>query len=270
MNGTGTSDAVNELIDSFMKRYQEGLETKMKGSSYIVERIDLLEYHLHKISLNRGSSYIESPEWIKNKGVTINPKNTKNSHCFQYAITVGLNYQNINHNPERISKLKPFINNYNWKDIEFPSHSKDWRKFECNNKTIALNILYVPYNTKEIRLAYISKYNNERDSQVNLLMITDGTTNWHYLAIKNLSGLLRGITSNHNGDFYCLNCLHSYRTKSKLKKHEKICKNHDFCHLKMCDAENNVLQSKALKKITQTSLCYLCGFRMFIIKNEYL
>ena len=54
MNGTDTSDAINKLINSFMKRYQEGLETKMKGSSYIFERIDLLEYHLHKISLNRG------------------------------------------------------------------------------------------------------------------------------------------------------------------------------------------------------------------------
>ena len=117
----------------------------MKGSSYIFERVDLLEYHLHKISLRRGSSYIESLEWIKNKGVTINPKNPKNNKCFQYAITAALNHQNINHNPERISKLKPFINNYNWKDIEFHSHSKDWRKFECNNnKTIALNILYVP------------------------------------------------------------------------------------------------------------------------------
>ena len=173
----------------------------MKGSSFIFERIDLLEYHLHKISLNRGSSYIKSPEWIKNKGVTINPKNTKDNNCFQYAITAALNYQNIDHHPERISKLKPFINNYNWKGIEFPSHSKDWRKFECNNKAIALNILYVPYKTKEIRQAYISEHNDKHNNQVNLLMITDGTNNWHYLAVKSISGLLRGITSNHNGDF---------------------------------------------------------------------
>ena len=148
MNGTDTSDAINELINSFMKRHQEGLETKMKGSSYIFERIDLLEYHLHKISLNRGSSCIESPEWLHNKGVTINTKNTKDNNCFQYAITAALNYQNINCHPERISKLRPFINNYNWKDIEFPSYSKDWRKCECNNKTIALNILFVPYKKK--------------------------------------------------------------------------------------------------------------------------
>ena len=85
----------------------------------------------------------------KNKGVTINPKNTKNNMCFQYAKTAALNHQNISHHPDRISKLRLFINNYNWKDIEFPSHSKDWRKFEQNNKAIALNILYVPYNTKK-------------------------------------------------------------------------------------------------------------------------
>ena len=65
MNGIYTSDAINELNDSFMKRYQEGVETKMKRSSYISERVDLLEYNLHKISLIRGSSYIESPEWLK-------------------------------------------------------------------------------------------------------------------------------------------------------------------------------------------------------------
>ena len=139
MNGINTSDAINELIDSFMNRYQEGLETKMKGRSYIFERINLLEYHLH-----RGSSYIKCDKWLKNKGVTINPKNTKNINCFQYATTAALNYQNIDDHPERISKLKIFINNYNWNDIEFPSCLKDWRKFELNNKAIALNILYVP------------------------------------------------------------------------------------------------------------------------------
>ena len=164
-------------------------------------------YHHHKISLNRGSSYIDSPIWIKNKGVTINPKNAKNNNCFQYATTAALNYRNIGHQSERISKLNPLLIITIGK-TEFPSHSKDWRKFECNNKAIALNILYVPYNTKEIRQAYISEDNDERDNQVNLLMITDGTSNWHYLAIKNISRLLRGITSNHNGQFYCLNFLH--------------------------------------------------------------
>ena len=257
MKSAETEDIVSELFNTFLKRYQEGLETKMRGSSFTFERIDLLKYDLHKISLNRGSSYIKSPEQIKNKGVTINSKNTKDNNCFQYAIIASLHHNNIDHHPERISNLRPFINNYNWKDIAFPVNSKDWRKFECNNKTIALNVLYVPYNdkqeinndenaneydgTKYIRPAYISKYNNKRDTQVNLLMIADADNNWHYLAVKRISGLLRGITSGHNGDFYCLNYFHSYTTENKLKKHEEICINHDFCFLKMPNEDNKIL-----------------------------
>ena len=242
MNGTDTNEAINELIKSFTKKYQEGLETKMKGSSYIFERVDLLEYHLHKISLNRGSSYIDSPEWIKHKKVTINPQNTNDNKCFQYPIIAALNYQNIDHHLERISKLKPFIDNCNWDSIDFPAGHKDSSALEKNNSNIAINILYVLYKTKEIRQAYISKHNKTRNIHANLLMITEGTGNWHYLAIKSISGLLRGATAKHNGDFYCLNCIQSYTTEKKLRKHEKVCENHDFYNLKMPDEDNKILK----------------------------
>ena len=72
-------------------------------------------------------------------------------------------------------------------------------------------------------------------------MITNGKI-WHYLAVKRLSGLRRGITSNHDGDFYCLNCFHSYRTKEKLKKHEKVCNDHDYCYVEMPDEDNKILK----------------------------
>ena len=93
----------------------------------------------------------------------------------------------------------------------------------------------------QIKQAYISKYNNECDNQVNYLMITDGVTNWHYLAVKCIPALLTGITLSHNGDFYCLNCFHSYRTNRKLKKYERICKDHDFCGMKMPGEDNKIL-----------------------------
>ena len=59
-------------------------------------------------------------------------------------------------------------------------------------------------------------------------MITD-SKKWHYLTVKSLSALLRGITSKHDGHFYCLNCFHSYSTEKKLKKHERVCYDHDYC-----------------------------------------
>ena len=60
--------------------------------------------------------------------------------------------------------------------------------------------------------------------------------------MKKLSALLRGITSKHEGDFYCLNCFHSYKTKDKLKKHENVCKNHDYCYVKMPIEVNKMLK----------------------------
>ena len=82
-------------------------------------------------------------------------------------------------------------------------------------------------------------------------MITDDKNeneNWHYLTVKSIPRLFRGITSNHDGDFYCLNCFHSYRTKNRLKKHEKICKDHDFCHVKMPDEDNKILKYNSVEK----------------------
>ena len=93
---------------------------------------------------------------------------------FQNALDDALmHYQTIETHPGRISKLKPYFNKYNWEGIEFAAGPKDWIKFERNNKTIALNVLYIPQNTKTISVAYRSEYNNKRKNQVILLMITN-------------------------------------------------------------------------------------------------
>ena len=93
--------------------------------------------------------------------------------CFQYAATVALNYGKIKNHPERIKDIKPFIDKYDWSDINSPSHKEDYTEFEKNNKTISFNVLYVPHNSKKIRHAYKSKYNLKRENQVILLMIND-------------------------------------------------------------------------------------------------
>ena len=84
----------------------------MKGSDFEFDGVNFLYYDFNKISLYRGGSYIDSPKWLKDKKSTINPKN--NDHkCFQCAVTLALNLDNIDNHPERISKIKPFINQYN-------------------------------------------------------------------------------------------------------------------------------------------------------------
>ena len=239
MFGDDYNDIIEQLFRSLLQKYEKNLQNKMRGSDFEFDGVNFLYYDFNKISLNRGGSYIDSPKWLKNKKSTINPKNNDDK-CFQYAVTLALNLDIIIKDPQRISKIKPFIYQYNWKDIEFPPTSKDWRKFELNNK-VALNILYILHNTKKIQLAYKSKHNLTCEKQVILLMITNGEK-WHYLTVKNLPGLLRGITSTHHGDFCCLNCFRSYRTVNKFELHKKICENYDYCHVEMPTKDNNIIK----------------------------
>ena len=263
--GDDNDDIIEQLFESLLQKYEENLQNKMRGSEFEFDGVNFLYYDFNKTSMNRGGSYIDSPKWLKNKKSTINPKNNDDK-CFQYAVTLALNLDKIKKDPQRVSKIKPFIEKYNREDIDFPSTSKDWEKFECNNE-VALNILHVPYNTRIINIAYKSKNNLTQEKQIILLMTSDGQK-WHYLVVKNLSGLLRGITSNNKEDFYCLNCFHSYSTENKLESHKKICENHDYCHVEMPTKDNNIIQS--WRKIYESTFCYIRGFRMFTRKNEHL
>ena len=128
-------------------------------------------------------------------------------NAFNNAVTVALNHKSIVKDSQTVSKIKPFIDQYNWKEITL----------------------------------------------IILLMITDGKK-WHYLAVKKLSALLRGVTSNNNREFYCLNCFHSYSTKDKIKKHKDACENHDHCYIEMPKEENKALKYNHGEK----SVYYLC------------
>ena len=157
----------------------------MKGLEFVFDGVNALYYDPNKISLDRGGSHIKFPEWLSAKKETINPQNKKDDKCFQYALTAALNYEKNNNHHQRISKIEPFIDQYNWNEIDFPSTGKDWKKFDSKNTSIALNILYIPHNTEKICHAYKSKYNLTCENQVILLMITD-SKKWYYLAVTSL------------------------------------------------------------------------------------
>ena len=127
MKGSETNEIIEELFKSFLQRYQEGLQESVRGSELLFDSVDVLYYDLNKISLSRDRSFIDSPEWLKNKKATINPKNNDDK-CFQHALTVALNNEQIKKDPQRISKFKSFIDLYNWKEINFPSHRTHWKK----------------------------------------------------------------------------------------------------------------------------------------------
>ena len=109
MMGSETNEISDELLESLLQKYQEGLEESMKRNGFIFDSVDLLYYHFQKSSLKRtGSSYIDSPKWLNNKKTTINPKNNS-ANCFQYALTAGLNYQNNKKTLKEYQTLKHLL-----------------------------------------------------------------------------------------------------------------------------------------------------------------
>ena len=112
-----------------------------------------------------------------------------------------------------------------------------------------------PIILKKINIAYKSKNNLTQERQIILLMISD-SQKWQYLVVKNLSRSLRGITSNHQEDLYCLNCFHSYRTENKLEGHKKICENHDHIHVEMPTKDNNIKYNHGEKSMNLLFVIY--------------
>ena len=85
-----------------MRRY-------LKRSNYVFVRIVEMTYHCHKVDMNRGGSYVDLPDWIKNKKCCINPKNEEDDECFRWAVITALHYEEIGAHPERISKIRPYL-----------------------------------------------------------------------------------------------------------------------------------------------------------------
>ena len=145
-----SEDVLNLLYDSLLKYFNDKLLICRTDSSYVLESVEGLSIHFHKIDLKRGSSYIPTPKWLETKQATINPKNMNDNFGFVYAATIAIYQKEIGDHPERISnKLLKHACKLDWNGIDFPAFTSDYKIFEKNNKDITLNILYVPYEEEE-------------------------------------------------------------------------------------------------------------------------
>ena len=140
------------------------------------------------------------------------------------------------------------------------------KKFEKNNLTIALSILYT--KEKAYISAYISKHNSTCEKLIFLRITNKEKEGWHYLAVKKLSALLHKKTSKHKGGFYCLNCLNSYRTKSNLKSYEKACKNKDFYGIVMPSEKKKILEFSQYMKSNKMSCIIYTDIESLIRKRD--
>ena len=94
MRGSDTDDIIRELFRSFLHNYQEELKI-IKGSDFLFESVELIDYKLHRVRFGRDRSDIKSPKWLLHKGATINPKNKDDDECLRWSIISALNYTEI-------------------------------------------------------------------------------------------------------------------------------------------------------------------------------
>ena len=157
--GSDISDLIQWML-AYIKTQTEN--SKFTESGFSLDKIMHLYINFHRLVLTRGSSYTELPGWIKSKKAVINPQN-KDEECVKWTVIEALRHKDIKHHPERISLLRPYENQYNWKGLEFPVSIKKIDKFEKNNPEIDVNVLFSNKKSpkKDIYTVRRSKYNTK-------------------------------------------------------------------------------------------------------------
>ncbi|XP_057299582.1 uncharacterized protein LOC130630197 [Hydractinia symbiolongicarpus] len=182
--------------------------------------------------------------------------------CFKWSIIAALHHEEIKYNPECISKLGSYAEVYSWQGIEFPTIIKDISKFEKNNPDIAVNVLFVTGKTCNILRR---STHNEREKQVNLLLLTnDKKTN--YITIKNLSRLLGSdISKNHPKMHFCMNCLQAFPTIELRDKHYTYCKDNEAVKITMPTEKEKWLYYKDVQQQFKVPFAIYADFKSLLI-----
>ncbi|XP_044748775.1 uncharacterized protein LOC123309638 [Coccinella septempunctata] len=220
-------------------------EFQEKDSGWALKQIINLSVNINKFTPQLGSSYIELPAQIRNKGACINIKN-KDEACFAWAVTSAL--YPVDKKPERVSKYPHYSKVLKLKGIQFPMTMKQIPNFEKQNN-ISINV-YILKKTGENFITLPTRLTkNKMEKHVNLLWIQDQYTDndtpvrLHYVWIKNLSRLLSSQLSKEKRQiFVCDRCLHYFRSKEKLEKHSEDCAKINKTAIKMPSTERNILQ----------------------------
>ena len=162
---------LDEIVNEMIVHMKEQIENPaLLNSRFVFDEVLFTNVDFHQLNLTRGSSYLPLPNWLARKKAIINPKH-KDQECFKWAVIAASRWEEINNNPERISKLKRFEKDFDWSGIEFPVSVKDIKKFEFRNQ-ISINLLAIEgkqiYICKKGLRAYNKSNANYRKQQETL------------------------------------------------------------------------------------------------------
>ena len=206
------ADHLSELMRQIFERSQE---FQAQGSGWTLERINCIEVHAAKYVPLQGSSYIRLPKAIETTRSVLNIKN-QDEKCVVWSILAFLHPVDRQDHPQMVNKYRQYENELNLQDVKFPTPLKDIKKIEQQNN-LSINVFGYD-RVDKISPLYITRNIKER-RHVNLLLISEGEKR-HYCLIRNFSRLLSYRTKHRATQFFCFNCLHSFRRQELLDKHK--------------------------------------------------
>ena len=196
------------------------------NSRFIFDEVLYIDVDFHQLNLMRGSSYLPLPNWLVHKKAIINPKN-EDQKCFKWAVITASRWEEIDKDPQRISKLKRFEKDFDWSVLGFPICIKDISKFKSRNQ-ISINLLVI-----ESKQIYICRKGGNHERIINLMLITENNRK-HHVAIKSLSRLLSSQNTKHKGiEYFCMNCLQGFKEESSGDKHIGYCNDNEAVKVEM-------------------------------------
>lgn len=245
---------IRDLFDKLNIEYEM---REIRGSGWTFLHTKFLTISMIEYSPITGASYIELPEWIKNKKAVINVKNN-DQECFKWAILSAKYKQNKD--PQRVSKYKNYKNELNFKGITFPVTINQIDKFENQNDLI-INVYHEVMTIEPLKIS--KKLKTIEDKVINLLLIRDDE-NSHYCWIKDFSRLVRSQTTTHTEKlYYCYSCLSHYDSKVKLSNHLQDCLNHDAKKLILPEQSNNICKFKNPERTQKVPYTIYADFECF-------
>ena len=216
---------MDQIVDGMTANMKFQIENPaLLNSRFVFDEFLYLDVNFHQLNLMRGSSYLLLPDWLTSKKAIVNPHND-DEECFKWSV---ITVENAGmKDPQCISNLRKFMDNYDWSGLEFPVSIKDIGKFETRNN-ISVNVLAV-----EGRDIYIHRKGKRVGREINLLMVSEDGIR-HYTAIKSLSRLLSGKNSNtKHKQHFCMNCLQGFTQESSRDQHQVYCEDNKSVSVEM-------------------------------------
>ena len=216
---------MDQIVDRMIASMKFQIENlALLNSRFVFDEFLYLDVNFHQLNLTRGSSYLPLPDWLVRKKVIVNPHNN-DEECFKWSVItvekVGMK------DPQRVSNLRTFKDNYDWFGLEFPVSIKNIGKFETRNN-ISVNVLAV-----EGRDIYIHRKGQRMGREINLSMVSEDGIN-HYTAIKSFSRLLKSSNTKHKcKQHFCMNCLQGFTQELIRDEHQVYCEDNESVRVEM-------------------------------------